>query len=98
MDSGFMSVKLGFWIPVVSGIQIPWAVFHIPKPRILDSTRRISRIPDYKSKIFPDSGIPYMRRYNYKETGITRDTDIDNVEPKLGVFTWNPLRHFTLDK
>ena len=50
---------------------------------------------------FPDSGLheqnfsglrnplheAIMRRYNYKETRITRDTDIDNVEPKLGVFT-----------
>ena len=40
-----------------------------------------------------------MGRYNYTEdTGITRDADMDNVKPKSGVFTWNPLRHFTLDK
>ena len=41
----YLSVELGFWIPVVSGIQIPWAVFQIPKPGI----------PDSMSKIFPDS-------------------------------------------
>ena len=76
-------MKFGFWIPVVSGIQIPWAVFQIPNPRILDSTGRISRIPDNTSKILSDYGLPYMGRHNYtEETSITRDADIDNVKPK----------------
>ena len=44
-----LSVELEFWIPIVSGFRIPWAVFRIPKPRI----------PDYTSKNFPDSGIQF---------------------------------------
>ena len=44
-DSKFLipesvSVELGFRIPIVSEIQIPWAVFQIPKPRIPDSTSK----------------------------------------------------------
>ena len=34
------------WIPVLSvelGFGIPWAVFQIPKPTILDSTNKIFR-------------------------------------------------------
>ena len=53
MDS--LSVELGIWITIVSEIQIPWSVFQIPKPRILDSTRNISHILDFKNKNFPDS-------------------------------------------
>ena len=45
--TGFQSVERGFWIPIVSGIRIPWAAFRIPKPRIPAST----------SKNFLDSGI-----------------------------------------
>ena len=33
----FVSVELGFRIPIVSGFQIPWAVFQIPKLRISGS-------------------------------------------------------------
>ena len=60
---GFSISRCGFqipgnWIPVcqwnldsgfqsIVGFRIPWAVFWIPKPRI----------PDSKSKNFPDSGI-----------------------------------------
>ena len=40
-----LSVELGFWIPIVSGIWIPWAEFRNPK----------SRIPDSTSKNFRDS-------------------------------------------
>ena len=50
-----LSVELGFWITIVSGIQIPWSIFQIPKPRIRDSTRNISHILDFKKKNFPDS-------------------------------------------
>jgi len=52
--SGFqtLSLEFGFWISIVIGIRIPWAVFQIPKAKIPDST----------SKRFPYSGIPYMRR------------------------------------
>ena len=44
--SDILSVELGFRIPMaLAGFQIPWAVFRIPKPMILDST----------SKNFPNS-------------------------------------------
>ena len=44
------SVELGFRISIVSGIQrIPWAVFWIPKPRILDYTSKFSLIPDFEN-------------------------------------------------
>ena len=43
----FVSVELGFRIPIVSGFQIPWAVFQIPKLRISGSSGKISRIPLY---------------------------------------------------
>ena len=60
MDSRYwsqdpLSVELGFWIPIVSGIRIPRAEFWIPKSKILDSTRKISQIPE--------SGFHNMRRY-----------------------------------
>ena len=32
-----LSVELRFWIPIVTGFRIPWAVFRIPKPKIPDS-------------------------------------------------------------
>ena len=71
MDSGFHAVDSGFqyWIPdscqwnldsgfeSLVGFWIPYAVFRIPKPRIPDSTIKISPIPDSTSKNFPDSGI-----------------------------------------
>ena len=28
-----LSLELGIWIPIVSGIRVPWAVFGISKPR-----------------------------------------------------------------
>ena len=36
LGTGFQSssVKLGIWIPIILGFQIPWAVFRIPKLRI----------------------------------------------------------------
>ena len=45
MNSGFQVVDSGFQLLV--GFRIPWTVFHIAKPRILDSA----------SKNFSDSGI-----------------------------------------
>ena len=50
-----MSMKLGFQIPIVSGFQIPWAVFQIPKPSILDST----------SKNFADTGLRKQKVLDY---------------------------------
>ena len=41
-----MSVELRFWISIISGIQNAWPLFQIPKPRIPDSKRKISWIPD----------------------------------------------------
>ena len=42
--------EVGFWIPVVSGIQIYLELYHsgvrIPKPSISDSRRKISLIPE----------------------------------------------------
>ena len=35
-------------LQLLVGFRIPWAVFRVPKPRIPDSTRQISRIPDSK--------------------------------------------------
>ena len=40
-------VELEFWIPIEVGFRISWAVFRIPKPRILDFT----------TKLFSNSGI-----------------------------------------
>ena len=60
LDSGFripgnwlqcLSVELGFWIPIVSGI--PYSLHCIP-----DSKAQIS---DSTSKNFPESGFPYTR-------------------------------------
>ena len=51
LDSDSLSVELEFWIPIVSGFRIPWAVFQIPKPKIPDSTSK--SFP----KNFPDPGI-----------------------------------------
>ena len=54
--TGFQSLSFGL---AISGFQslvvfrIPWAVFRIPKPRILDST----------SKIFPDSGFHKQQKF-----------------------------------
>ena len=46
----FLSVELGFWTPEFQSLVefwIPWAIFHIPKPRIPDSTSKIFRNPDF---------------------------------------------------
>ena len=43
LDSLFLSVELGLWIPIISGFLIPLAVFPIPE----------ARIPDITSKTFP---------------------------------------------
>ena len=48
LHSGFQS-QVGF--------RIYWVVFWIPKPRILDSSSKISRIPHFSSKNFSDYGI-----------------------------------------
>lgn len=70
MDSRYwsqdpLSVELGFWIPIVSGIRIPRAEFWIPKSKILDSTRKISLTLSPQAKIsqIPESGFHNMRRY-----------------------------------
>ena len=61
LDSGIQILDSGFlvsvtWIPVsLKGIRIP-------KPRIPDSTRKISGSPHSKSKNFPESGIPIPLR------------------------------------
>ena len=62
MDSGFQYflVELGFWIPTFSGIPDSLkAVFWISRPKI----------PDSISKIFPESGFPYMGGINDKTVG-----------------------------
>ena len=45
------------------GFRIPWAVFQIPKPRIPDSTR--------KSSLIPESGFPYITIVSNRE-GLVR--------------------------
>ena len=50
-----LSVELGFWIPIVSGI--PWAVIWIPKPRIPDSTSK--HVPDL------EYGFPYILPWSW---------------------------------
>ena len=42
-----MSVELGFWIPIIVGFQIPWAVFRIPQTTFFPE-------PDFNSKMFLD--------------------------------------------
>ena len=63
LDSGFYAVDSGFQVRDSSccqwnlgsefqslvGFRIPWAVFRIPKPRILDSTRK--NLPDSRTRI-----------------------------------------------
>ena len=39
------------------GFRIPWTVFRVPNPRILDFISKNSRIPDSTSRNFPGSGI-----------------------------------------
>ena len=39
------------------GFLIPWAVFRIPKPRMVDFTAKIQWLPNSTSKNFPDSWI-----------------------------------------
>ena len=73
LDSGFhvvdsrnwipdsLSVKFGLWIPIVSGIPDSLSCIRIPKPRIPNSTRAISRILGFgsTSKDFRDSDIRF---------------------------------------
>ena len=47
IGTGFQYQELGFWIP--------WAVFRIPKPRILDFQAKFSQIPDTTSKSFKNN-------------------------------------------
>ena len=63
LDSGLVQWNLDSEFHSLVGFSIPWAVFRIPKPRILDSTSKI--FPDfgfYMSKFsqIPESGFPYM--------------------------------------
>ena len=61
-DSGywiqdFLSVRLGFWIPIVRGIPDSLSCIPGPDSKIRDSTSKLFQISDSSSKIFPDSGI-----------------------------------------
>ena len=61
LDSGLIQWNLDSGFHSLVGFRIPWAVFWIPKPRILDST----------SKIFPDFGF-YMSKFSQiPESGFT---------------------------
>ena len=59
MDSVFFvrQWNLDSWFQSSKGFRIPWAVFRIPKPRILVLQAKVLRIPDFTSQIFPDFGI-----------------------------------------
>ena len=46
-------MELGFQISIIRGILRSFAELRIPMFRILNSTRKISHIPDYTSKHFP---------------------------------------------
>ena len=62
LDSGFQSTVR---------FQIPWAVFQIPKPKILDSTAKICWIRDSTSKNFP---IPESGFLGYQPEGFFSGT------------------------
>ena len=56
-----LSLKFGLWIPIISGIPDSLSCIRIPKPRIPNSTRAISRILGFgsTSKDFRDSDIRF---------------------------------------
>ena len=54
--SDSLIVELWFWIPTVGEFQIPWAVFRVPKPRILPFKAKLCCFPNSTSKTFADSG------------------------------------------
>ena len=54
-DSGFFVSGRDSGLQSLAGFRIPWSVFRIPKPRISDSTRKISRIPQEKFSGFQNS-------------------------------------------
>ena len=58
-DTGFqsLSVELGFWIPIVSGILDTLNCIPDSKAQELDSAGKISWISDSTRKNFPDSRI-----------------------------------------
>lgn len=51
------SVEFGFQSLIVSEFQLPWTEFQITKHRIPDFRSKISQIPEYTCKHFPDSRI-----------------------------------------
>ena len=50
--------SLGFRIPIIRGIRIPWAVFRIPNPRFSDFTAKNCWIPEFTAKMsrVPETG------------------------------------------
>ena len=64
-----LSVELGFWIPNVSGIPDSLRYIRIPKPRILDSTCKISQILE--------SGFHHLGRNLSYSSAIIRPTEKD---------------------
>ena len=67
--TGFQSLDSRFQQLV--GFRIAKALFRIPKPRIPDSTSKISRVPDSTSKNFPDSG---FHKQNFSDSGFHKQT------------------------
>ena len=63
VDSGFKELDAGFFVSRIRiRIQI---VIGIPKPRISNSTRKISWIPDSTGKDFPDSDIRMGQYFDF---------------------------------
>ena len=58
LDSGFFVSGRDSGVQSLGGFLIPWSVFRIPKRRISDSTRKISRIPQEKFSGFRNSDSP----------------------------------------
>ena len=52
LKTGFqsLSVELGFWIPIIVGFRIPWAVFRIPQTTFPGAGFHRQNVPG-----FPDS-------------------------------------------
>ena len=87
----YLSVELGFWIPIVSGFRILWAVLQIPKHRISDSTSKNFsdsriRIPlhgaDYSVQMFTYLS---FRRQQIRQLMVTtmNKTEADAIIPAL---------------